>query len=126
PARHGRRRTKNLIRGRRPEMVRRSVFPWTLATLAMLGVRAAWADPITLTGVAANDFNPNTNTDVQVLSIDSNPIQNIAETPYMIANSRVTGWAVKDLRLSFDAGSGTMSVGVNTYGIAGDADGNGN
>lgn len=109
-------------------MVRRSVIPWTLATLALLGlgVRAACADPINFTGFAANDFNPNTNPNVQVFSIDSDPLNNIAETPYMIANNRITGWAVKDLRLSFDSSSQTMSVGVNTYGVAGDADGNGN
>jgi hypothetical protein len=107
-------------------MVRRSVFLGTVATLALLGVRAAWADPITLTGVVSNDFNPNTNSNVDVFPIDSNPLMNIAETPYMIANNRITGWAVKDLRLGFDPGSGTMSVGVNSYGIAGDADGNGN
>ena len=108
-------------------MVRRSGFPCTLATLALLGlaVQAAWADPITLTGNAANDFNPNTNSSVQVFPIDSDPLQTIAETPYMLANNRITGWAVKDLRLAMDS-SGTLSVGVNSYGIAGDADGNGN
>jgi hypothetical protein len=107
-------------------MVRRSVFLGTVATLALLGVRAAWADPITLTGYAANDFNPNTNLNVDVLPIDSNPLMTIAETPYMIANNRITGWAVKDLRMGFDPGSGMVSVGVNSYGISGDADGNGN
>ena len=107
-------------------MVRRSVFPWTLATLALLGVRAACADPITLTGFAATDFNPNTNPNVQVLPLDSNPLQTIAQDPYMIANHEITGWAVKDLRLALNSTSGTLYVGVNTYGIAGDADGNGN
>ena len=37
-----------------------------------------------------------------------------------------SGWAIKDIRLSYDAQSDTLSVGVNTFGIAGDADGNGN
>jgi hypothetical protein len=107
-------------------MVRRSVFPWTLATLALLGVRTAWADPITFTGFAATDLNPNTNSNVQVFSIDSNPLQTIAEDPYMLAHGEVTGWAVKDLRLALDPTSGTMYVAVNSYGVSGDADGNGN
>jgi hypothetical protein len=107
-------------------MVRRSVFALTLATLALLGARDAWADPIAFTGVAGNDFNPNTNANVQVFTIDGDPANNIFETPYMLANNRITGWAVKDLRLAMDPTSHTLSVGVNTYGIAGDADGNGN
>jgi hypothetical protein len=107
-------------------MVRRSVFPWTVATLALLGVRVASAAPINLTGSVAQDFNPLTNPNVQSFGIDSNPASNIYQTPYMLQNNEVTGWAVKDLRLAYDPTSHTMSVGVNTYGIAGDADGNGN
>jgi hypothetical protein len=99
---------------------------WTLATAALLAGQVAWADPITLTGFATNDFNPNTNANFQVLPIDSNPLMSIAETPYMLANNRITGWAVQDLRLGVDSSSGTLSVGVNSYGISGDADGNGN
>jgi hypothetical protein len=44
----------------------------------------------------------------------------------MLSHGEVTGWAVKDLRLAYDSTTNSMSVGVNTYGIAGDADGNGN
>jgi hypothetical protein len=38
----------------------------------------------------------------------------------------VSGWDMVDLRLAYDAGSDTLYVGINTYGIAGDADGDGN
>jgi hypothetical protein len=107
-------------------MVRRSVFPWTIATLALLGIRVASATPINFTGSVAQDFNPNTNPAVQTFTIDTNPANNIYQTPYMLQNNQVTGWAVKDLRLAYDVHNNTMSVGVNTYGIAGDADGNGN
>jgi hypothetical protein len=106
-------------------MVRRSVFPWTVATLALLGIRATEAAPINFTGFVAQDFNPNTNPDVQTFTIDTDPANNIYQTPSMLAHNQVTGWAVKDLRLAFDSSTNTMSVGVNTYGIAGDADGNG-
>ena len=107
-------------------MVRRSVFPWTMATLALLGIRVASAAPIDFTGFVAQDFNPNTNPDVKSFTIDTNPSNTIYQTPYMLQNNEVTGWAVKDLRLSYDSSTNVMSVGVNTYGIAGDADGNGN
>src|SRR5690242_9648120 len=104
-------------------MVRRSVFPWTVATLALLGIRVASAAPMTFSGFVEQDFNPNINPDVQKFVIDTNPFNNIFHTPYMIQQGAVTGWAVKDLRLAYDASSNTMAVGVNTYGIAGDADG---
>jgi hypothetical protein len=106
-------------------MVRRSVFPWTVATLALLGIRVADAAPISLTGHVAQDFDPNTNPSVQKFTIDTDPFNMIYHTPYMVQNNLVTGWAVKDLRMAFDAGSNTLSVGLNTYGVAGDADGNG-
>jgi hypothetical protein len=107
-------------------MVRRSVIVWTLATLALVGAREGWADPITLTGSAATDFDPNASANVQVLPIDGNPLNSIAEDPYMSSHGEITGWAVKDLRLALDPKSGTLYVGVNSYGISGDADGNGN
>jgi hypothetical protein len=44
----------------------------------------------------------------------------------MLSHGTITGWAVHDLRLGYDPSAGTMAVGVNSYGIAGDADGNGN
>lgn len=106
-------------------MVRRSVFPWTVATLALLGIRVASAAPMTFTGFVEQDFNPNTNQDVQKFVIDTDPFNNVYHTPYMIQQNAVTGWAVKDLRLAYDSSSNSMAVGVNTYGIAGDADGNG-
>jgi hypothetical protein len=38
----------------------------------------------------------------------------------------VSGWDMVDLRLAYDAAADTLYVGINTYGIAGDADGDGN
>jgi len=38
----------------------------------------------------------------------------------------VSGWDMVDLRLAYNAAADTLYVGINTYGIAGDADGDGN
>jgi len=37
----------------------------------------------------------------------------------------VSGWDMVDLRLTYDAATDTMYVGINTFGICGDADGDG-
>ncbi|MGB6873847.1 MAG: hypothetical protein WBE46_06915 [Dehalococcoidia bacterium] len=37
----------------------------------------------------------------------------------------VSGWDMVDLRLTYDAAADTLYVGINTFGIAGDADGDG-
>jgi hypothetical protein len=37
-----------------------------------------------------------------------------------------SGWDMVDLRLTYDTSTDTLYVGINTFGIAGDADGNGN
>jgi hypothetical protein len=43
-----------------------------------------------------------------------------------IAGSNLSpGWSIKDIRLNYDRSSDVMYVGVNFFGIAGDADGNG-
>jgi hypothetical protein len=38
----------------------------------------------------------------------------------------ISGWDMVDLRLTYNAATDTLYVGINTYGIAGDADGDGN
>jgi len=35
----------------------------------------------------------------------------------------VSGWDMVDLRLTYDTATDTLYVGINTFGIAGDADG---
>ncbi len=50
----------------------------------------------------------------------------VAEAPYIIQNGWTSGFIVESLRLSYDKASDTLYVGVQTYSIAGDADGNPN
>ena len=38
---------------------------------------------------------------------------------------RINGWDIKDMRVSYDQANDRLYVGVNFFGVAGDADGNG-
>lgn len=44
---------------------------------------------------------------------------------YIASHNLSTGWSIKDIRLTLDKSTDTMYVGVNFFGIAGDADSNG-
>ena len=49
----------------------------------------------------------------------------VYQDPSITAAGGISGWNIKDVRLSYDAKTDTEYVAVNTFGIAGDADGNG-
>jgi len=107
-------------------MVGRKVL-WSGIAVALLGARTVAAAPITFTGNVANDFNPQTNPGVVVITDPTHenyPIH-IAQPSWMTNSGLVSGWNIQDLRLSYNVATDTMSVGVNTYGVAGNVDGNG-
>ncbi len=108
-------------------MVGRTVFRCFLIVAALVGARSVSADPITLTGNVANDFNPTTNPGVVVItdSLHQNDPAHIAQPAWMTSAGLVSGWNIKDVRLDYNAATDTMYVGVNTYGVAGDAYGGG-
>jgi MYXO-CTERM domain-containing protein len=100
-------------------------------TVAMLGARVASADPIDFTGYVWNDFNPNTNPQVQVIPGMSDPL-NIGQPTWMNNSGWYSGFAIKDIRTYYNAANDTMYVGVNTFinkngtqTIAGDSYGSG-
>jgi len=108
-------------------MVGRKVFRCCLILAALLGTRSVSADPITFTGNVAADFNPATNPGVVVITDslhENNPIH-IAQPAWMTSAGLVSGWNIQDVRLDYNAATDTMYVGVNTYGVAGNVDGNG-
>lgn len=108
---------------------RRSTL-WALAGLAALALapRPAAADAMRLTGNVETDFplTPGSG----VVAIVDNPDANGQSSPGDVAQDAslpgLTGWNIKDLRLSYDTPSDRMSFGLNFFGIAGDADGDGN
>ena len=111
-------------------MVRLSVLRWSVATLALVGARPVLANPIQLTGNVGNDFAL---TDPSVRKIDvGKKATDVGPSPFMTQNGWTSGWAIKDIRLSYDKATDTLSVGLNTFNngagqpaIVGDADGNG-
>lgn len=116
-------------------MVRFRILPLGLTTFAMLGVGSAQAGAIKstgvkLTGVVENDFNALAE-NVRVTPVSDNPIT-VGPAQFMINNGWVSGWAIKDIRTSYDPATDTLAVGINTFknaqgqtAIVGDADGNG-
>src|SRR5262245_58763109 len=105
-------------------MVGRLVLRTGVISLVLLAARSAAADPITFTGNVANDFNPHTNTDVVVIPHSDAPVH-IAQPQWMTDSGFDSGWNIKDVRLGYDPKTDVMYVGVNTFGIAGNVDGNG-
>ena len=119
-------------------MVRHSDFRWLVALLAL-----GWAWP-----VAADAIVPNTpgigipsgpgvsplfatgNAEVDlpassssVTVVPGQAMNDVAQPQWMTQAGLINGYVMKDIRLSYDAKSDTLAVGVNFYGIAGNTDG---
>jgi hypothetical protein len=106
-------------------MVSRNALRWTLATLTLLGARSVSAGPINFTGSVEQDFNPTADNGVQVIQVDPDPLNRIVQLPQMTSQGIINGYAIKDIRLQYDSSTDVLSVGVNTYSIAGSAIGTG-
>jgi hypothetical protein len=76
----------------------------------------------TWTGNVETDF-PSTQSGVVTLVNPRYPTTN--PEAYLAANQMSTGWSIKDVRVMYDQAKDTMYVGLNFFGVAGDADGNG-
>ncbi len=75
-----------------------------------------------LTGNVETDF-PSTRVGVITLVNPRYPTEN--PEAYVAQHGLSTGWSIKDIRLMYDESADRMFVGVNFFGIAGDADSNG-
>lgn len=111
-------------------MVRLSVLKWSVATIALFGARPILASPINFTGFVENDFSKS-DPSVKVINVNAKATD-VGPSAFMVQNGWVSGWAVKDIRLSYNQSTDTLSVGVNAFkngaghpAIFGDADGNG-
>lgn len=123
-------------------MVRHSVSRWLVALLALGGASSAKADAITgvtpnppsttaqlgttvfQTGNVATDLpapTPGTSNGVTVIA--GQAFSAIAQPQWMTAEGLINGYAIKDIRLSYNSSTDTLAVGVNFYGIAGNTDG---
>jgi len=97
-----------------------------LSTALVMGMPLVAPTPVaaatvTFTGDVATDFaGPG------ILTIpDAGGVGDVG-LPNTAPSGIVSGWDMVDLRLTYDAGTDTLYVGINTFGIAGDADGDGN
>ena len=107
-------------------MVGRKCSALSLIAAALLGARSVTADPITLTGNVATDFNP-----ADQPRCDRHPGQrterpdHIAQPAWMTSAGLVSGLEHPGRPTGLQCRTDTMYVGVNTYGVAGNVDGNG-
>jgi len=106
-------------------MVRRNAFRWTLATVAMLGAGTASASPINFTGFVDKDMDPAANKSVVKVDVNKDPVNSIFQLPEMTKAGLINGYAIKDIRTSYDAKTDMLYVGVNAWSIAGTAVGTG-
>ena len=99
-------------------MVRANSIRTALVALALAGAgTAASADAIKFsTGDVEKDMPAGTEA---VTVVPGNAYDSNSRTPDVL----VDGFTMKDLRLSYDAQTDTLAVGINYYGIAGDVDG---
>ncbi len=111
-------------------MVRLRLLRWGFASLALIGARPVLAAPISFTGFVSSDFNPS-NPNVHVTPVSDSPLV-VGPDKWMTDLGRVSGWAIKDIRTSYDPKTDTLSVGFETFtnakgvkSVFGDADGNG-
>jgi hypothetical protein len=88
-----------------------------LGTLVLALFMSIPAMAITFTGDVEADFDPTT--DPNILVITDPGGQDLS------VNGGISGWDIKDIRLSYDSGADIMYVGFNSYGIVGDVDGDG-
>lgn len=116
-------------------MVRHSDFRWLVALLALGWAQSSPADAITpavgsASGTAVSPLfvTGNSETDLpssskSVTTIQGQAMNAVAQPQWMTDAGLVNGYVMKDLRLSYDQKTDTLSVGVNFYGVAGNTDG---
>ena len=89
--------------------------------LSMTVASEARPDLINFTGHVANDFPSSSGA-----TVISGVPGSVAQAPYIIQNGWTSGFIVESLRVLYSQSKDTLYVGVQTYSIAGDADGNPN
>ncbi len=97
-------------------MVPRRWYSWTVALLVLIGLRspAVLAAPINFTGNVVTDFNPSSNSNIDISPVSSNPL-NIGQSDWITNRGWVSGWSIQDIRTSYDPTTDTLYVGVNTF-----------
>lgn len=87
--------------------------------VALCLATAAVAQPVVFTGDVAADFPP-------TAAFIADPGGQDVGIPLAFPAGTISGWDMSQCALYYDAGTDTLFVGFDTYGIGGDADGDGN
>jgi hypothetical protein len=104
----------------------------TMVLVLVLGMALTLVTPV---GAATVAFTGNVTVDFPVSGVpgiliipDPGGVGDVGlpTSPPLPPPGTVSGWDMVDLRLSYNATEDILYVGINTYGIAGDADGDGN
>lgn len=111
-----------LVRGRRA--LGTMMLLGVLSTPALAGplITAGPVNPSTFTGNVERDFP---STQVGVITLVNPRYPTVNPEAYIAQHGLSTGWSIKDIRLMYDEQADRLYVGVNFFGIAGDADSNG-
>jgi PEP-CTERM motif len=110
-----------MIRAQPRLVAPRTMILGLVACLPLAFAGEARSDVINFTGNVANDFPASPGT-----TVISGVPGSVAEAPYITQNGWTSGFIVESLRVSYNQATDTIYVGVQTYSIAGDADGNPN
>ena len=109
-----------------PGMKRRCLAVLGLVVLAGVPARGAAVSggasvsPLFQTGDVEKDM-PSSST--SVTTIAGHPFNYTYQPQWMTDANLINGYAMKDIRLSYDKATDTLAVGVNFYGVAGNTDG---
>ena len=113
-------------------MVRRRVCRWVLPalSLALVGSGSTRAASTAAPGAAVSTLFQTGDVEKDmpagtagVTVIQGHPLNYTAQPQWMTNAGLVNGYAMKDIRLSYDKTTDTLAVGVNFYGVAGNTDG---
>jgi hypothetical protein len=115
-------------------MVRREILGRGLPALALALAFAAPAVAGPISSTPIKPIGPNSTGNVEtdfpagttgIVTLVNPRYPTVNPESYIAANNLSPGWSIKDVRLAYDKSSDEMAVGLNFFGIAGDADGNG-
>ncbi len=111
-------------------MVGRNVFCLGLITIALIGSRTAVADSISFTGNVDTDFGISASgkssmAGVSVITTPTNlnPISSTGTGGTPLLNYVSPGDSIKEVALQYNSATDTMSVGIQTWGVAGSVPG---
>ena len=95
---------------------------WSATSHAAAVSSGAAVSPLFQTGNVETDM-PSSAANSSITTIAGHPFNYTYQPQWMTDQGLVNGYAMKDIRLSYDKSTDTLAVGVNFFGVAGNTDG---